>query len=75
MQYNLFAGTVLGLGGPDQVAVLDEMQDKGELGCFGLTERCVRTPARKTRCPHATPAQPQPDLLLAGLRVSTQAWW
>jgi len=39
VQYNLFAGTVLGLGGPDQVAVLDEMQEKGELGCFGLTER------------------------------------
>ena len=42
VQYNLFAGTVLGLGGPDQVAVLDEMQEKGELGCFGLTERCAR---------------------------------
>jgi len=39
VQYNLFAGTVLGLGGPEQVAVLDDMQDKGELGCFGLTER------------------------------------
>merc|ERR1740130_583496 len=39
VQYNLFAGTVLGLGGPEQVALLDEMQDKGELGCFGLTER------------------------------------
>jgi acyl-CoA oxidase len=39
VQYNLFAGTVLGLGGPDQVALLDEMQEKGELGCFGLTER------------------------------------
>jgi len=39
VQYNLFAGTVLGLGGPEQVAQLDEMQAKGELGCFGLTER------------------------------------
>jgi len=39
VQYNLFAGTVLGLGGPEQVAVLDEMQEKGELGCFGLTEK------------------------------------
>lgn len=39
VQYNLFVGTVLGLGGPEQVASLADMQKKGELGCFGLTER------------------------------------
>ena len=39
VQYNLFAGTVLGLGGPEHRAMLSEMQEKGELGCFGLTER------------------------------------
>jgi hypothetical protein len=39
MQYNLFAGTVLAVGGPEQVASLDDMQDAGTLGCFGLTEQ------------------------------------
>lgn len=39
VQYNLFAGTVVGLGGPEQLAELDEIQSKGLLGCFGLTER------------------------------------
>ena len=39
VQYNLFAGTVLGLGGPEHVAKLAEMQSKGQLGCFGLTEK------------------------------------
>eukprot|EP00656_Telonema_subtile_P015135 TRINITY_DN17885_c0_g1_i1.p1 TRINITY_DN17885_c0_g1~~TRINITY_DN17885_c0_g1_i1.p1 ORF type:complete len:473 (+),score=142.25 TRINITY_DN17885_c0_g1_i1:202-1620(+) len=39
VQYNLFAGTVLGLGGPEHLAELEEIQRKGELGCFGLTER------------------------------------
>lgn len=39
VQYNLFAGSVVGLGGPEQVKLLDEMQEKGQLGCFGLTER------------------------------------
>jgi acyl-CoA oxidase len=39
VQYNLFAGTVLGLGGPEQVAQLATMQQKGQLGCFGLTEK------------------------------------
>lgn len=39
VQYNLFAGTVLGLGGKEQVASLDEMQRKGTLGCFALTEK------------------------------------
>ena len=39
VQYNLFAGTVLGLGGPEQVALLETFQEKGELGCFALTEK------------------------------------
>ena len=39
MQYNLFAGTVLGLGGEEQLAALDDMQAAGALGCFALTEK------------------------------------
>lgn len=39
VQYNLFAGTVLGLGGHEQVKELEEIQAKGLLGCFGLTEK------------------------------------
>jgi acyl-CoA oxidase len=39
VQYNLFAGTVIGLGGPEQIAQLEQMQEKGELGCFALTEK------------------------------------
>ncbi|CAK9016961.1 Acyl-coenzyme A oxidase (Acyl-CoA oxidase) [Durusdinium trenchii] len=39
VQFNLFAGSVLGLGGPEQVAELDTMQEKGTLGCFCLTEK------------------------------------
>ena len=35
--FNLFAGSVLGLGTEAQIAQLDVMQDKGELGCFALT--------------------------------------
>jgi len=38
VQFNLFAGSILGLGGSDQVAMLDDLQAKGELGCFALTE-------------------------------------
>jgi len=38
VQYNLFAGSILGLGGPEQVALLDQFQKRGELGCFALTE-------------------------------------
>mmetsp|Transcript_26012 Transcript_26012/g.54918 ORF Transcript_26012/g.54918 Transcript_26012/m.54918 type:complete len:525 (+) Transcript_26012:142-1716(+) len=36
---NLCCGTILGLGNEAQVQVLDEMQEKGELGCFALTEK------------------------------------
>lgn len=39
VQYNLFAGSILGLGGPEQVANLDEFQRDGTLGCFCLTEK------------------------------------
>lgn len=38
VQYNLFAGSILGIGNERQVQMLDELQEKGELGCFALTE-------------------------------------
>ena len=39
VQYNLFAGTVLELGGPKHLRALEQMQRDGELGCFALTEK------------------------------------
>merc|ERR1719413_268338 len=39
VQYNLFAGTVVAVGNQEQVAQLKTMQEAGELGCFGLTEK------------------------------------
>jgi acyl-CoA oxidase len=39
VQYNLFAGTILGCAGESQLSILDDMQEKGELGCFALTEK------------------------------------
>lgn len=39
VQFNLFAGTVLAVGGEEHVAQLDVMQEKQQLGCFGLTEK------------------------------------
>ena len=39
VQYNLFAGTILGLASDEQLPILDEMQGKGQLGCFALTEK------------------------------------
>jgi len=39
VQYNLFAGTILAVGGDDQVRSLDDMQSDAQLGCFGLTEK------------------------------------
>ncbi|KNC78897.1 hypothetical protein SARC_08691 [Sphaeroforma arctica JP610] len=39
VQYNLFAGTILGLATDKQRAALDVMQSEGTLGCFGLTEK------------------------------------
>jgi hypothetical protein len=38
VQYNLFAGSILGLGSEEQLGMLDRMQGAGELGCFALTE-------------------------------------
>jgi acyl-CoA oxidase len=39
VQFNLYAGSVLGLGSPTQIAQLRDQQEKGELGCFALTEK------------------------------------
>jgi len=39
VQYNLFAGTIIGLGGPEQLSALNEWQEQGRLGCFALTEK------------------------------------
>ena len=36
---SLCFGTVLAVGGPEQVAALDAIQEAGQLGCFALTER------------------------------------
>ena len=38
VQFNLFAGSILGLGGEAQVKQLDTIQESGKLGCFLLTE-------------------------------------
>lgn len=38
VQFNLFAGTILALGNPEQVKLLDKIQADGKLGCFCLTE-------------------------------------
>jgi len=39
VSFNLWAGSILGLGNPEQVAALNEAQSKGTLGCFCLTEK------------------------------------
>jgi acyl-CoA oxidase len=39
VQYNLFAGSILGLASAEQQAMLDEIQREGQLGCFMLTEK------------------------------------
>ena len=39
VQFNLFAGSIVGLGGPEQVSRLASIQEKGQLGCFLLTEK------------------------------------
>ncbi|CAJ1393029.1 unnamed protein product [Effrenium voratum] len=39
VHYNLFAGSVLAVGTEQQVKQLDEIQQKGLLGSFGLTEK------------------------------------
>jgi acyl-CoA oxidase len=38
VQFNLFAGSILGLGDAKQIQLLDTMQNNGDLGCFALTE-------------------------------------
>jgi len=39
VQFNLFAGSMVGLAGPEQLKMLDDIQEKGQLGCFLLTEK------------------------------------
>ena len=39
VQFNLFAGTVTAIGNPSHLALLEEMQRLGQLGCFALTEK------------------------------------
>ncbi|GMH76486.1 hypothetical protein TL16_g07103 [Triparma laevis f. inornata] len=38
VQFNLFAGSLVGLAGEEQLKMLDSIQEKGQLGCFLLTE-------------------------------------
>ena len=38
VQFNLFSGSIVGLAGEEQLKMLDEVQEKGQLGCFLLTE-------------------------------------
>eukprot|EP00501_MAST-03F_sp_TOSAG23-6_P000938 GSMAST32.ASY1.ANO1.974.1 assembled CDS len=38
VQFNLFAGSIVGLAGPNQIGMLEDIQKKGQLGCFLLTE-------------------------------------
>ena len=39
VHYNLCFGTVLAVGNEEQIASMQEVQDKGLLGCFALTEK------------------------------------
>lgn len=39
VQFNLFAGSICGLAGDEQLKMLDSIQETGQLGCFLLTER------------------------------------
>jgi len=38
VQFNLFAGSIIGMGSERHVHQLEEWQSSGTLGCFGLTE-------------------------------------
>lgn len=38
VQFNLFAGSIIGMGSESQVQQLEEFQASGALGCFALTE-------------------------------------
>ncbi|GAX79521.1 hypothetical protein CEUSTIGMA_g6962.t1 [Chlamydomonas eustigma] len=39
VQFNLFAGTITAIGTSDHLQLLKDMQSKGQLGCFALTEK------------------------------------
>ena len=39
VHYNLCFGTVLAVGGPDQIESMSHVQEEGLLGCFALTEK------------------------------------
>lgn len=39
VHYNLFAGSVIAVGDDEQIKQLASIQEKGLLGCFGLTEK------------------------------------
>ena len=41
VQFNLFAGSIIGLASTEQRAMLNEIQEQGQLGCFLLTEMQV----------------------------------
>ena len=47
VQFNLFAGSLVGLAGREQLTMLDDIQAKGQLGCFLLTEMQVRRRRRR----------------------------
>ena len=38
VQFNLFAGSIVGLASEEQLTMLDDVQKAGKLGCFLLTE-------------------------------------
>ena len=39
VHYNLCFGTVLAVGGPEQIAAMEDVERLGQLGCFALTEK------------------------------------
>ena len=39
VHYNLFAGSVIGLGTDEQAKLLYDIEKRQQLGCFALTER------------------------------------
>ncbi|KAH8094274.1 acyl-CoA oxidase [Aureococcus anophagefferens] len=82
VHYNLCFGTVLAVGGPEQVAAMADVEAQGQLGCFALTERLAgvqsgwatsrtRPSSSRTR-PSATSGRPAAFLMdLASPGVST----
>ena len=62
VQFNLFAGSIVGLGGPQQLADLDEMQTQGKLGCFlltGMQALCCRGSSLLNRQPGPSIQKPE----------------